>query len=54
MKTPSASYSVTLRIEYPNRTGIVGEILMTIGEAGAIAGRWTSCGRGSGASGTSP
>ncbi len=38
MKTPSASYSVTLRIEYPNRTGIVGEILMSIGEAGGDSG----------------
>ena len=33
MKTPSASYSVTLRVEYPNQTGTVGEILTTIAEA---------------------
>jgi malate dehydrogenase (oxaloacetate-decarboxylating) len=29
----SASYSVTLRVEYPNRTGSVAKILTTIGEA---------------------
>jgi malate dehydrogenase (oxaloacetate-decarboxylating) len=32
MKTPSASYSVTLRIEYPNQTGVLGKIFTTIGE----------------------
>jgi malate dehydrogenase (oxaloacetate-decarboxylating) len=32
MKTPSASYSVTLRVEYPNRTGSLGKIFTTIGE----------------------
>ena len=31
--TPSASYSVTLRVEYPNQTGILGKIFTTIGEA---------------------
>ncbi len=33
MKTPSASYSVTLRVEYPNQTGTVGKILTAVGEA---------------------
>ncbi len=37
-KTLSASYSVTFRIEYPNRTGAVGKILTTIGEAGGDSG----------------
>ena len=36
--TPSASYSVTLRIEYPNRTGSLGKVLTTIGEAGGDIG----------------
>jgi malate dehydrogenase (oxaloacetate-decarboxylating) len=36
--TPSASYSVTLRVEYPNQTGAVGKILTTIGEAGGDTG----------------
>src|SRR5215210_2459705 len=36
--TPSASYSVTLRVEYPNRIGAVGEVLMAIGEAGGDSG----------------
>ena len=36
--TPSASYSVTLRIEYPNRTGSLGKVLTTIGEAGGDVG----------------
>jgi malate dehydrogenase (oxaloacetate-decarboxylating) len=31
--TPSASYSVTLRVEYPNQTGILGKIFTVIGEA---------------------
>jgi malate dehydrogenase (oxaloacetate-decarboxylating) len=33
MAVPSASYSVTLRVEYPNRAGSLGKILLTIGEA---------------------
>ena len=41
MKTPSASYSVTLRVEYPNYIGAVGKLLTTIAEAGVTAGRWT-------------
>ena len=31
--TPSASYSVTLRAEYPNRAGSLGRIFTVIGEA---------------------
>jgi malate dehydrogenase (oxaloacetate-decarboxylating) len=31
--TPSASYSVTLRVEYPNRAGSLGKIFTAIGEA---------------------
>ena len=38
MKTPSASYSVTLRAEYPNHIGAVGQILTTIAEAGGDVG----------------
>src|SRR5947209_20568983 len=33
MAVPSASYSVTLRVEYTNRAGSLGKILSTIGEA---------------------
>ena len=36
--TPSASYSVTLRVEYPNQAGALGRIFMTIGEAGGDVG----------------
>jgi malate dehydrogenase (oxaloacetate-decarboxylating) len=36
--TPSASYSVTLRVEYLNQTGVVGKILTAIGEAGGDTG----------------
>jgi malate dehydrogenase (oxaloacetate-decarboxylating) len=36
--TPSASYSVTLRIEYPNRVGSIGKVLTAIGEAGGDVG----------------
>src|SRR4051812_42355643 len=38
MRTPSASYSVTLRVEYPNNIGAVGVILTTIAEAGGDVG----------------
>src|SRR5215213_6570254 len=31
--TPTASYSVTLRVEYPQQAGSLGKILTTIGEA---------------------
>src|SRR5919202_964000 len=36
--TPSASYSVILRVEYPNRTGSLGKVFTTIGEAGGDVG----------------
>jgi malate dehydrogenase (oxaloacetate-decarboxylating) len=36
--TPSASYSVTLRVEFPHRPGSLGKILMTVGDVGGIVG----------------
>ena len=36
--TPSASYSVTLRVEYPNRAGSLGKVFTTIGETGGDVG----------------
>ncbi|CAA9445363.1 MAG: NADP-dependent malic enzyme [uncultured Rubrobacteraceae bacterium] len=36
--TPSASYSVTLRVEYPNQAGALGKILTAVGEAGGDVG----------------
>src|SRR5918999_351682 len=35
---PSASYSFTLRVEFPHRAGSLGKILTTVGEAGAMVG----------------
>ncbi|MDQ3924787.1 MAG: NAD-dependent malic enzyme [Actinomycetota bacterium] len=35
---PSASYSLTLRVELPNRAGSLGKILTTIGEAEGMIG----------------
>ncbi|WP_119067407.1 NAD-dependent malic enzyme [Rubrobacter indicoceani] len=35
---PSASYSTTLRIEFPHRAGALGQILITVGEAGGMVG----------------
>lgn len=35
---PSVSYSLTLRVEYPHRPGMLGAILSTIGNAGGIVG----------------
>jgi malate dehydrogenase (oxaloacetate-decarboxylating) len=35
---PSASYSFTLRVEFPHRAGSLGKILTTVGEAGALVG----------------
>jgi malate dehydrogenase (oxaloacetate-decarboxylating) len=35
---PSASYSFTLRVEFPHRAGALGKILTTIGEAGGMVG----------------
>ncbi len=37
-KIPSASYSMTLRVEFPHRTGSLGQILTTVGEAGGMVG----------------
>jgi malate dehydrogenase (oxaloacetate-decarboxylating) len=36
--TPSASYSVTLRVEFPHRAGSLGQILTAVGDAGGIVG----------------
>ena len=36
--TPSASYSVTLRIEHPRQPGILGQIFTAIGEAEGMVG----------------
>ncbi|MDQ3793921.1 MAG: NAD-dependent malic enzyme, partial [Actinomycetota bacterium] len=35
---PSASYSFTLRVEFPHRAGSLGKILTTVGDAGAMVG----------------
>ncbi|MGI8649748.1 MAG: NAD-dependent malic enzyme [Rubrobacter sp.] len=35
---PSASYSTTLRIEFPHRAGALGKILIAVGEAGGMVG----------------
>lgn len=35
---PSASYSMTLRVEFPHEAGALGRILTTIGEAGGMIG----------------
>jgi malate dehydrogenase (oxaloacetate-decarboxylating) len=35
---PSASYSMTLRIEFPHRAGALGSILTAVGEAGGMVG----------------
>ncbi|AHY46383.1 Malic enzyme [Rubrobacter radiotolerans] len=35
---PSASYSSTLRVEFPHRAGALGQVLITIGEAGGLVG----------------
>ena len=35
---PSASYSMTLRVEFPHRGGTLGAILTAVGEAGGIVG----------------
>jgi malate dehydrogenase (oxaloacetate-decarboxylating) len=37
-QTPSASYSVTLRAEHPNRAEALGEITTAIGQAGGLIG----------------
>ena len=35
---PSASYSMTLRVEFPHESGALGRILMSIGESGGMVG----------------
>ena len=35
---PSASYSMTLRVEFPHTAGSLGQILTTIGDAGGMVG----------------
>jgi malate dehydrogenase (oxaloacetate-decarboxylating) len=35
---PSASYSVTLRVEFPHEAGALGKILTAVGEAGGLVG----------------
>src|SRR5215218_1783050 len=35
---PSASYSFTLRVEFPHRAGSLGKILTAVGDAGAMVG----------------
>jgi malate dehydrogenase (oxaloacetate-decarboxylating) len=35
---PSASYSLTLRVEFPHRAGELGRILTKVGEAGGLVG----------------
>ena len=37
-EVPNASYSMTLRVEYPHRAGSLGKILTAIGEAGGMVG----------------
>src|SRR5919206_2980852 len=35
---PSASYSMTLRVEFPHRAGSLGKILTAVGDAGGMVG----------------
>ena len=35
---PSASYSMTLRVEFPHQSGALGLILMAVGDAGGLVG----------------
>jgi malate dehydrogenase (oxaloacetate-decarboxylating) len=35
---PSASYSLTLRVDFPHEAGALGKILTTVGEAGGLVG----------------
>ena len=35
---PSASYSLTLRVEFPHEAGALGKILTSVGEAGGLVG----------------
>src|SRR2546428_8457356 len=38
MKTPSASYGFTIRLQIPNRPGMLGRVASAIGEAGGDIG----------------
>src|SRR2546430_8435392 len=38
MKTPSASYGVTIRLQVANRAGMLGRVASAIGEAGGGIG----------------
>jgi malate dehydrogenase (oxaloacetate-decarboxylating) len=35
---PSASYSLTIRVEFPHRPGMLGQILTAVGESGGLVG----------------
>src|ERR687897_2595076 len=35
---PSASYSMTLRVEFPHEAGALGKILTAVGDAGGMVG----------------
>src|SRR5918911_3857919 len=37
-EVPNASYSMTLRVEFPHRAGSLGKILMAVGDAGGMVG----------------
>jgi malate dehydrogenase (oxaloacetate-decarboxylating) len=39
---PSASYSMTLRVEFPHRPGALAEVLTAVGGAGGSWAPWTS------------
>ncbi len=36
MATPSAQYSLTVRVEIPHRLGMLGHVAVAIGEAGGL------------------
>ncbi len=36
--TPSASYSITLRVEHPRQPGVLGQVFTTIGEEEGMVG----------------
>jgi malate dehydrogenase (oxaloacetate-decarboxylating) len=38
MATPSASYSITVRLQVPNRVGMLGRVTSAIGDAGGDIG----------------
>ena len=39
---PSASYSMTLRVEFPHRPGALAQVLGAVGGAGGWWAPWTS------------